>query len=110
MNGGRRLWFMEGICKAFLMIRIYVSFVISQSYAIAASTIGIFLAIPRSGEKGSTLQVLPVDSNIKAYLPSTTIFAWLSSSDVELSLSAEVLTSEIIAFSICLLGITSFKE
>ena len=56
-------------------------------------------AIPRSGEKGSTLQVLPVDSKINAYLPNTTIFVWLSNSEVEFSLLCEFSKEEIIAFN-----------
>ena len=64
--------------------------------------------MPNSGENGSTLQVLPVNSNIKASSPNTTMFAWLSSSEVELSLLCGV-RDKIIAFMICLLGIITFK-
>ncbi len=56
---------------------------LSQSTAIAPSTIGTFSAIPSSSLNGRTLQVRPLDSKIKALRPRTTIFACESSSERE---------------------------
>ena len=57
--------------------------------------------------KGSTLHVLPICSKIKVFLPSTTISAWVSNSDLEFALctGSLKLTAETIALIVYEMGL-----
>jgi hypothetical protein len=59
INGGIKLFSIDGICNAFLAMRMYVFIENGQSYAIAASTIGTLCTCPASGEKAFTSACLP---------------------------------------------------
>ena len=76
-----KLWFISGICKAFVITSSVVSKVYEQSYAITASTISIILH-GRSGEKTATFSWRPVRLIIAHWDLNTAMMAWKSNSEV----------------------------
>lgn len=76
-----------------------------QSYASAASTMGTSCEVPIAGSKGSTLHVLCwTPSKTKQCFPSTTMFAWLSSSERDSGSDSSATGAEDTLARMCLFG------
>jgi len=115
MKGGIKWCSIEGIYNALYMIKTYCSSVLLSSYTIAASTNGTCFRLPTSLAKAFTFTLKPVRRIIVQAFPSTTMFAWESSSARDLSapsltwstLEANAKASEIVA---CVLGLRSTSK